>query len=143
MSDPFVGEIRIFSGGFVPVGWAECNGQLLSIYNNTALFSLLGTTYGGDGKTTFALPDFGGRSPMHPGYGPGLTPRIPGQQVGSPSATGGGQVVDAVTIGRGLSHEETRRSVSIMANPGGQSRYRPALALRFIIALQGVYPPRS
>ena len=73
MSDQFVAEIRIFPFNFAPRGWAFCNGQLLPISQNTALFSLLGTTYGGDGKSTFALPDLQGNAPMHPGQGPGLS----------------------------------------------------------------------
>ena len=73
MADPFVAEIRVFPFNFPPKGWAWCNGQLLPISQNTALFSLLGTTYGGDGKSTFALPDLQGRSAMHPGQGPGLS----------------------------------------------------------------------
>ena len=73
MADPFVAEIRIFPFNFAPQGWAFCNGQLMPISQNTALFSLLGTTYGGDGKSTFALPNMQGNVPMHPGQGPGLT----------------------------------------------------------------------
>ncbi|TIM17690.1 MAG: phage tail protein [Mesorhizobium sp.] len=73
MADPFVAEIRIFPFYFAPRGWAWCDGQLLPLSQNTALFSLLGTTYGGNGKSTFALPDLQGRSPMHPGQGPGLS----------------------------------------------------------------------
>lgn len=73
MADPFVAEIRIFPFNFAPKGWAWCNGQLLPLSQNTALFSLLGTTYGGDGKSNFALPDLQGSAPMHPGQGPGLS----------------------------------------------------------------------
>jgi microcystin-dependent protein len=73
MANPFVAEIRIFPFFFAPTGWALCNGQLMPISQNTALFSLLGTTYGGDGKVTFALPDMQGNAPMHPGQGPGLS----------------------------------------------------------------------
>src|ERR671922_2860209 len=73
MADPFVAEIRIFPFNFAPKGWAFCDGQILPISQNTALFSLLGTTYGGDGKSTFALPDLQGRAAMHPGQGPGLS----------------------------------------------------------------------
>ncbi|MDX6481052.1 MAG: hypothetical protein QOG85_1562 [Gaiellaceae bacterium] len=73
MADPFVAEIRIFPFNFAPKGWAFCDGQLLPLSQNTALFSLLGTTYGGDGKSTFALPDLQGRAPMHPRQGPGLS----------------------------------------------------------------------
>jgi microcystin-dependent protein len=73
MADPFVAEIRIFPFNFAPKGWAWCNGQLMPLSQNTALFSLLGTTYGGDGKSNFALPDMEGNAPMHPGQGPGLS----------------------------------------------------------------------
>jgi microcystin-dependent protein len=87
MSEPFIGEIRMFGGNFAPRGWAFCDGQLLSIAQNTALFSLLGTTYGGNGQTTFALPDLRGRVPMHWGAGPGLTPRTLGESSGSETVT--------------------------------------------------------
>lgn len=83
MSEPFIAEIRIFAGNFAPRGWAFCNGQLLPIAQNTALFSLIGTTYGGDGRTTTALPDLQGRAPMHPGNGPGLTSRRLGEKHGA------------------------------------------------------------
>ncbi len=81
--DPFIGEITMFAGNFAPAGWAFCNGQILSIASNPALFSILGTTYGGDGVSTFALPDLRGRVPMHHGTGPGLTTRSLGQNVGT------------------------------------------------------------
>jgi microcystin-dependent protein len=87
MSDPFVAEIRIFPFNFAPSGWAFCNGQLLPISQNTALFSLLGTTYGGDGKSTFALPDLRGSAPMHPGQGQGLSPRNLGDAGGTDTVT--------------------------------------------------------
>jgi microcystin-dependent protein len=87
MSEPFVAEIRIFAGNFAPRGWAFCDGQLLPISNNTALFSLIGTTYGGDGRTTTALPNLQGRAPMHPGRGPGLTSRRLGEKVGVETVT--------------------------------------------------------
>jgi microcystin-dependent protein len=82
MSEPFIAEIRIFAGNFAPRGWAFCDGQLLPISQNTALFSLIGTTYGGDGRSTIALPNLQGRAPMHPGRGPGLTTRRLGEKVG-------------------------------------------------------------
>ena len=82
MSEPFIAEVRIFAGTFAPRGWAFCDGQLLPISNNTALFSLIGTTYGGDGRSTTALPNLQGRAPMHPGRGPGLTPRRLGEKTG-------------------------------------------------------------
>lgn len=85
--DPFLGEIRIFAGNYAPRGWAFCDGQLLPISQNTALFSLLGTNYGGDGRTTFALPDLRGRVVVHPGQGPGLTSRQIGEKGGSETNT--------------------------------------------------------
>src|SRR3979490_3652700 len=86
MANPFVAEIRIFAGNFAPIGWALCDGHLLPISQNTALFSLLGTTYGGDGKSNFALPNLQGCAPMQAGQGPGLSPRDLGE-------TGGGQTL--------------------------------------------------
>lgn len=83
MSEPFIGEIRMFAGNFAPRGWALCDGQLLAVSQNDALFSLLGTIYGGDGRTTFGLPDLRGRLPMHTGTGPGLSPRNMGSKIGS------------------------------------------------------------
>ena len=82
MADPFLGEIRMFGGNFAPRGWAFCNGQILPISQNTALFALLGTTYGGDGQTTFALPDLQGAAPLHAGEGPGLSSRPLGERGG-------------------------------------------------------------
>lgn len=87
MSEPFIAEIRIFAGNFAPRGWAFCDGQLLPVSQNTALFSLIGTTYGGDGRTTTALPNLQGRAPMHPGRGPGLTDRRLGQRGGVTEVT--------------------------------------------------------
>lgn len=110
MSEPFIAEIRIFAGNFAPRGWAFCDGQLLPISQNTALFSLIGTTYGGDGRTTTALPNMEGRAPMHPGRGPGLTSRRLGQKVG----------VQTVTLSEAQipSHSHTARAVHF---PAGQS----------------------
>ncbi len=87
MADPFVAEIRIFPFNFAPRGWAWCDGQLLPLSQNTALFSLLGTTYGGDGQSNFALPDLQGRAPMHPGQGPGLSLHDLGETGGSETVT--------------------------------------------------------
>ena len=87
MADPFIGEIRIVGFNFAPRGWAECSGQIMSIAQNTALFSLIGTIYGGNGQTTFALPDFRGRVAVHQGQGPGLSSYVLGQQSGSESQT--------------------------------------------------------
>ena len=83
MADPFIGEIKIFPYTFAPRFWASCDGQLLPISQNTALFSILGVTYGGDGRNTVGLPDLKGRAPMHPGRGPGLTSRYLGEEIGS------------------------------------------------------------
>jgi microcystin-dependent protein len=85
--DPFVAEIRIFPFNFAPKGWAFCNGQILPLSQNTALFSLLGTTYGGDGKSNFALPNLQGSAPMHPGQGPGLSLHDLGETGGSETVT--------------------------------------------------------
>ena len=87
MSTPIIGEIRLFAGNFAPRSWMFCQGQLLSIAQNTALFSILGTTYGGNGQTTFALPDLRGRVPINPGQGPGLPPYTLGEQGGTPTHT--------------------------------------------------------
>jgi microcystin-dependent protein len=97
--DPFIGEIRMFAGNFAPRGWALCDGQILPISGNDALFSLLGTTYGGDGRTTFALPDLRGRAPIHAGTGPGLSHRILGQK--------GGEETVPLTINHLPSHTHT------------------------------------
>jgi microcystin-dependent protein len=85
--DPFIGQIVMFAGNFAPRGWAFCDGQLLAIAQNTALFSILGTTYGGDGQTTFGLPDLRGRVAMHPGNGPGLSSRRLGEKGGIEDVT--------------------------------------------------------
>lgn len=87
MSEPFIAEVRIWACNFAPRGWAACNGQLLPIAQNTALFSLVGTTYGGDGRTTLGLPNLQDRVPMHPGRGPGLTARRLGEVGGAPTVT--------------------------------------------------------
>lgn len=108
MSDPFIGEIKMFGGNFAPRGWAFCNGQLLSIAQNTALFSLLGTTYGGNGQTTFALPNLQGRLPMHFGQGPGLSNRFLGE-------TGGTEAV-TLTAAEMPAHSHTANSVAPRGN---------------------------
>lgn len=114
MSEPFIAEIRIFAGNFAPRGWAFCDGQLLPISNNTALFSLIGTTYGGDGRTTTALPNLQERVPMHPGRGPGLTARRLGEKVGVETVT----LVEAQIP----SHSHTARA----ATTGGQAGTGPS-----------------
>jgi len=104
MSNPFVGEIRMFAGNFAPRSWAFCDGQLLAINQNDALFSLFGTFYGGDGRTTFGLPDLRGRVPIHRGTGPGLTPRSQGHKAGTETAT--------ASVGQLPSHTHTMQGSS-------------------------------
>ena len=169
--DPFVAEIRIFPFNFAPKGWSFCDGQLLSISQNTALFSLLGTTYGGDGKSNFALPDFQGVAPMHPGQGPGLSQHDLGETGGSqtvtllqsemPSHTHATvmAVTNAATqtspVGHNWATSATRPYSGAATNAlmdlatvptGGNlphNNMQPYLTLNFCIALQGVYPPRT
>lgn len=172
MSDPFIAEVRIWGGNFAPRGWAFCNGQLLPIAQNTALFSLVGTTYGGDGRTTLGLPDLQGRAPMHPGRGPGLTTRTLGEKGGVETVTVStaqmpahnhvlrahsrpGDLADpsdrslARSSGGNAYHavdSTVEMDAQALANSGsGQphNNMQPFLALSFIISLQGVYPQRS
>ncbi len=110
MSEPFTAEIRIFAGNFAPRGWAFCDGQLLPVAENTALFSLIGTTYGGDGRTTTALPNLQGRAPMHPGRGPGLTSRRLGEKVGAETVT--------LSESQIPSHSHTARAQTAAGNAG-------------------------
>lgn len=173
MSEPFIAEIRIFAGNFAPRGWAFCHGQLLPIAQNTALFSLVGTIYGGDGRTTFGLPNLQGRAPMHSGRGPGLTDRRIGQR--------GGVATVTLTAAELPSHGHTVRtsaaaasetspegnllavaaadvygpptaplketSNAALAPAGGgfapHNNRQPFLGLNFIIALTGLFPSRS
>ena len=172
MADPFVAEIRIFGFNFAPKGWAMCNGQLLPLSQNTALFSLLGTTYGGDGKSTFALPDLEGSSPMHPGAGAGLTLRDLGEIGGSEFVTlleseipnhthtlsGSNNLGDSPlptqnSLARYANAYQTNTSANLVAMspqalaPAGGSlphnNMQPYLTFNFCIALQGVFPPRG
>ncbi len=173
MSEPFVAEIRIFAGNFAPRGWAFCNGQLLPIAQNTALFSLIGTTYGGDGRSTTALPNLKGRAPMHPGRGPGLTSRRLGQRGGTEMVTlteaqmpnhthtlsATSEVANVQSPGTdralartsgGLSYQSNASSnlvdMAALPNTGGSQPHnnmQPFLAMNFIIALVGLYPSRS
>jgi microcystin-dependent protein len=169
MSDPFIAEIRIFAGNFAPRGWSFCDGQLLPISQNTALFSLIGTTYGGDGRTTTALPNLKGRAPMHAGRGPGLTPRSLGQRGGvetvtlseaqTPSHThtmvGNDEDPDQTSpvggflaAGTNMYHTTADTTLASSTLPsafsaGAHNNMQPYLAINFIIALQGTYPSRS
>jgi len=172
MSDPFVAEVRLAGFNFAPRGWAFCNGTLIPIVQNTALFSLLGTTYGGDGKTTFALPNLQGRSPIGPGQGPGLPLYDLGQQGGSATVTLSMAHLPAHSHGIAATSAAADRAnpaaPNVLATPpdptytsqpqtalghpttigaagGGQphNNLQPYLVLNFIIALQGVFPPRG
>ena len=172
MSDPFIGEIRMFAGNFAPRSYAFCDGQLLAISQNDALFSLFGTIYGGDGRTTFGLPDLRGRVPIHMGTGPGLTPRIIGRETGSEDVTlsandlpqhghafqastdsasetrpagntlAGNTAID-VYSSNGATHAMAATSTTQAG--GGQSHpnVQPFLCIHYIVALFGTYPSRT
>lgn len=172
--DPFIGEIRIFSGTFAPRGWAFCNGQLLPISQYSVLYSILGVVYGGDGKTTFALPNLQGRVPLHAGAGPGLTQRSLGQMGGENTVTlsvgnlpnhqhsvqvaGSGTQASPegavwASTPRGQAEAYTSQVSNLVSmSPGATSpsggsapheNRQPFVTMNYIIALEGVYPPRS
>jgi microcystin-dependent protein len=179
MSDPFIGEIRPVGFLFAPQGWAMCNGQLLPISQNTPLFSLLGNSYGGDGRATFALPNLQARIPLHANGGtgaPGLSPVQLGEQVGSSSVTltaanlaphnhvpaavqalgttnsPAGATWAVPTVGRVIDQTYATTggtapmaASAVGATGGGQphNNMPPYLVINFIIALQGIYPPRQ
>ena len=170
MSDPFLGEIRMFAGSFAPQGWAMCNGQLLPISQNAALFSLLGTYFGGDGVSTFALPDLRGRVPVHQGQGNGLSPYTIGQISGRESVTllesqmpvhshqvacdaqnAGGTSPGGALLGSTIAPYSTgapnATMMPSMIGPAGGNQpvpiLDPSLCVTFIIALSGLYPSRS
>ncbi len=173
MSDPFIAEIRIFAGNFAPRGWAFCNGQELPIAQNTALFSLIGTIYGGDGRTTTALPDLQGRAALHAGTGPGLSPRMVGQRGGvtevtlssnqmpahTHTATGASPIPGddddpvgnllAVSPGASLygpaANLVPMSSDTLGSVGGGQphTNIQPYLGINYIIATVGSFPSRS
>ena len=169
MSEPFIAEIRIFAGSFAPRGWAFCNGQLMQVAQNTALFSLVGTMYGGDGRTTFGLPDLQGRAPMHPGRGPGLTARRLGEAGGvetvtlsapeMPNHTHQANASDnradsdlptnstvlggtplLATYAIGDPVDMAPDSLSSMGGGQAHTNMQPYLAINYIIALVGLYP---
>jgi microcystin-dependent protein len=171
MSDPFIGQLMLFAGNFAPQGWALCDGQLLAISQNQALFSILGTTYGGNGTTNFALPDLRGRAPIHMGQGPGLSNYVEGEVGGSEGVT--------LTVGEMPSHNHLVRAEggdgntsspsgsipskttssnysnaapSVQMNPGmidaagGNQPHEnraPFLVLNWCIALIGIFPSRG
>ena len=171
--DPILGSILLFAGNFEPLGWAFCNGQLLSIAQDTALFSLLGTTYGGDGQTNFALPDLRGRVPIHFGQGPGLSNYDLGQSGGAENTTltlnnlpphnhslnavseaGSTSAPAGAYLGNtgALDKEYNTTGTVVTMNAGaigatGQSQpfdnLPPYLAINYVIALQGIFPSRN
>jgi microcystin-dependent protein len=173
MADPFVAEIRIFGFNFAPRGWATCDGQLLPLSQNTALFSLLGTMYGGDGKSTFGLPDLQGSAPMHQGQAPGRSDHFVGEVGGAQTSTllqseipshshalrasaaratsrSPADGMPAAATGVGMfddaSNPATTMSGAALAIAGGSQPHenmQPFLTLLFCIALQGVFPARN
>jgi microcystin-dependent protein len=172
MSEPFVGEIRMFAGNFAPRGWAFCDGQLLAVSQNDALFSLLVTTYGGDGRSTFGLPDLRGRIPIHAGTGPGLSPRRLGSKSGAETVTvtvnqlpshshplqastdiartpnPATNVPATSTVVDGYINEPPSESMasSAVGSVGGSQSHTnlmPFLCVHFIIALFGIYPSQN
>jgi microcystin-dependent protein len=175
MSAPFVAEVRVVGFNFAPTGWAQCNGQILPISQNTALFSLLGTFYGGDGKSTFALPNIEGSVVLGPGQGSGLSEYFLGEAGGEPSVTLGqaemkahnhnlqGSIDDAqfqapqpdrelATSNPGFAYQSNSstnlvnmnfQELGLTGSSAPHNNQQPGLVLNFVIALQGVFPPRS
>lgn len=170
--DPYIGQLMLVGFNFAPRGWATCDGQLLAIQQNSALFSLLGTTYGGDGKTTFALPDLRGRVPMHRGNGPNLPAALIGAKTGAPktklsvanlpahghalsAVSGLGNKVEAkdhmlAQVRQVNLYSDKAGDVALNAGAIGQTgsneafdAHQPSLTLNWIIALVGIYPARQ
>ncbi|MDF1696820.1 MAG: tail fiber protein [Saprospiraceae bacterium] len=165
--NPFIGQIIMFGGNFAPRGWAFCQGQLLPIAQNTALFSILGTTYGGDGRTTFALPDLQGRVAISPGTGPGLNTHRLGEKGGTennflttlnlpshnhivsiPTSNAAGTEPSGVLGAAAIYAEEANSSysgvtMSMKGSSTAVNNIAPVLTLSYIIALQGTFPSRS
>jgi microcystin-dependent protein len=171
-SQPFLGEVMLFAGNFAPVGWAFCNGQLLPISQNTALFSLLGTMYGGNGISTFALPDLRGRAPMHFGQGPGLSNYVEGQAGGEEvhtlataempahSHAAYGDAANGVSdvptnqlparnpagipaYGAAATAQLASNHIAAAGSSSPHNNLQPFLVINYCIALQGIYPSRS
>jgi len=172
MSEPFIGQISMFAGNFAPRGYAFCDGQLLAVSSYDALFSLLGTMYGGDGRTTFGLPDLRGRVPIHYGTGPGLTPRNMGSKGGAEAVTltvnqlpshthpltasadpstspNSGQAVLGNSGAEefygtgGFSTPLSSNSVTSVGGSISHTNIQPFQCINFIIALVGIYPSRN
>jgi microcystin-dependent protein len=170
MSDPYIAEVRMLPYSFAPRGWADCNGQLFSIAQNTALFSLVGTIYGGNGTTTFGLPDLRSRAPMGAGNGPGLSPRVLGEQTGTENVTllntqipahrhnmpvftapadtnePAGAVVARVGTAAFISSAPNTALATSLSSVGGNqphSNMMPSSTIRFCICTAGIYPSRS
>ena len=169
MAQPYIGEIRMFGGNFAPAGWVFCDGSLLAISENEALFQLIGTTYGGDGQENFAVPNLSGRVPVHQGQGPGLTNRTIGEVAGVPSVTlttqqlaghshplqaslnvgsssnPGGQVLATgtnVLLFRAIA-PNTPMAANVIGPTGGSQPHenmQPYSVISFCIALQGIFP---
>lgn len=172
-AEPYIGQLMMTAASYCPNGWAEASGQILSIAQNSALFSLLGTTYGGDGVTVFALPDLRGRAPVHVGQGPGLTPRVQGEMAGVENVTllqsqmpahahallGTTAAADAAsptnaalatkvrtTVYRAGGAPNTSLQGGSIAPAGGSQPHEnmpPYLVMRWCIALEGIYPARQ
>ncbi len=168
MSTPYIGEIRMVGFNFAPVGWAFCDGQLMDIAQNDTLFNLIGTTYGGDGQTTFALPNLAGRVPIHQGQGPGLSNYVIGQMAGSETVTLATNQIPAHThvpaANTGTGSQSSPQNALWAASPSGNYTNPPAnipmrsglvgssggsqphenmmpfVAINFIISLFGIFP---
>ncbi len=177
MAQPYLGEIKMFAGNFAPRHYAYCDGTLLSVAQNAALFSLLGTIYGGDGRSNFAIPEMRGRVPIHVGTGPGLTPRTQGQVLGTEfvtlsiaemashnhafyASTDNADSVDLTNRVLGVSADTVFpnyyapstagtpvefRSVSMGVAGSGEQHINvaPVAVVHYVIAMQGVFPPRN
>lgn len=168
MSTPYVGEIRLFAGNFAPLGWMFCQGQMLAIAEHEVLFQLIGTTYGGDGQTSFALPDLSGRVPVHQGQGPGLSQRVIGEMGGvetvtlapahlpshshalqasaaaaSGSTPGGALLASTAVPSYDSGAASTPMAAAAVGNTGGNQPHEnmaPTVAISYIISLFGIFP---
>lgn len=171
MSTPYVGEIRLFAGNFAPAGWMLCQGQLLAIAENEVLFQLIGTTYGGDGESSFSLPDLRGRVPVHQGQGPGMSQRTLGELGGTETVTllasqmpihthalhastaaasgstpGGALLATTPVPSYDANPAATAMAAGAVGSTGGTQPHEnmaPTLALNYIISLFGIFPSQS